>query len=1108
MSQLGNINSSYGHQFDIAVANTFAYNIEGALGLPENNMIISAPVDENNEDLGYSNILFTDANGEAVRFTYSINPTNIHIDGDNVSVETSDVFDTDENGLYVDMNRIVDNNTITYSGKLRVETSHLTKASTTHYGVGKIDENTLKVGIDGSLYVNTQALDKATNSSLGIVTSDNDTIDIIDGVVSVVTKNLVKGTEKEYGVIAPNGKTIISKDGTLYVNTESLDVASRDRYGISSPDGKTIKSKGGVYSVVTENLNKANDTRLGVVRLDPKCFFIENGNVVVVGYKELLKSLKELGTKYNELETKATKLETLINNGDVLKKKRTIQRLASSSTTTALLNHPKYMEEPINMKFQHVYINLDIVTTAAFHMSVDFKNNEAPVCEVTQVNYNDEFAVDGTRGLDYTFPSTNGKQKKLVIQLNCRNFNSTRLPYSLTTELKITLADASDHLINRSIYFAVVRYNSAIDENEYIKELAKHIVYTESYAASYWYADGDANHHKFNDPDDVPKDNTPFIYLHLVYYDNDGNSYVYEDTFDIAELSGDNVDNDTNMVLYSIDVTDSKGEKHTLNWRIYLGKLPPNYVKIFNGILNNYTIYKYNMAYIPICQIDQDNPDINYIPYVNSSNALTTYAGDIFYKYGENQISYLVRNNSVVTDAAIKVYPDLSYNVENIENKDLFNGKKYSMLAVAINDNSTTQIDRLTALPYQYQSQTNELGFSSMKNIKLVDPQISMRGGNFTSKELWSVNKYSFVGDLFNYTYTLNGIRSSVNYNTFSNSTYNLATTGAKIPSIIITPTNNVSVTVDSNPKRFKVDNLYANTPTSISAKFKPITNFTVPNTNVTSNITINTYSDINNMMIDVDKDWCVNYISGAYIDYSNNNQYNGFGFTIIELVEERMFYIIRNLIYNKDLNQKLFKTFAGKKLNVFFMPMSNYTIIDGKLSGQLIEYLKNHMLIFNENMIKVFGLNTKIYDEYVNYNSNSIIHPKFNKQPAQFNYLFEMLSLPDEIERVKALDNKYITNKLINKLYVNKKLNTNMFDVISGILEDTANFTFVDKIDIDNLYRLYPYLSDEYIDQYKTLIGENPASPQGLIQTSQTTFTIKNNVSGAYQIFAIDIIR
>ena len=110
MSQLGYIYNSYGTQFNIAVANTYAFNILNSnSNLPTNTIIISAPYD--NKDIGSYSLLATDNDGNPVRLTYTIqegNGLNYKDDHLEINIDNDTIIEK-ENGLKVNLQNIIDN---------------------------------------------------------------------------------------------------------------------------------------------------------------------------------------------------------------------------------------------------------------------------------------------------------------------------------------------------------------------------------------------------------------------------------------------------------------------------------------------------------------------------------------------------------------------------------------------------------------------------------------------------------------------------------------------------------------------------------------------------------------------------------------------------------------------------------------------------------------------------------------------------------------------------------------------------------------------------------------------------------------------------------------
>ena len=321
MSNLGNIEKTLGKQFDIVVANTEGVNVESALGLPEQVLIIAAP-QNNGEDAGIYTLFVTDSNGNPIRLTYNIVEGNgIEIDGDNVRFHIDgSTITTSEGELVFDIENLVDNKTIYFNNGIKVNAEKLDKASASKYGVIKLDNNTLKNDQDGRVYVDTDNLDYANNSVLGIVFADYNTIYSADGSLYVITENLTHTNDGEYGVCSCDNKTIISKDGMLVVNTDGLTVSDIKTPGVSKCDGKTITSNGGVYHVETKNLPHATEKEFGTVKPDNETLMVKDGMLFVEGYERTYKDCAKLTEKMAELTNKINEIKTKIETGDIKQK--------------------------------------------------------------------------------------------------------------------------------------------------------------------------------------------------------------------------------------------------------------------------------------------------------------------------------------------------------------------------------------------------------------------------------------------------------------------------------------------------------------------------------------------------------------------------------------------------------------------------------------------------------------------------------------------------------------------------------------------------------------------------------------------------------------------
>ena len=316
MTDIGNVKKSYGKQFIIAVANTTGDIIMKSLGLPPLTLIISAPINEDGEDLGIYSMFITDSDGRPIRLTYNIQKGNgINVDGDIVSFEIDDRYiKTDEDGLlYFDLGALVDSFTMTSSETISVNTQTLDRATSYSIGTIKIDNNTVKSN-NGILYVETDNLIIGSDFNLGIVKSDNNTIDISDGKISVITENLTHASEKEYGVSICDGKTIVAKDGKYSVNTENLAISSKNASGISKPDNKTIKSENGVYRVDTENIQHASFKNYGTIRVDGISLTSENGIIEIPKYTEFLDKLEHLSSYIGDIGRTVSEIERKVKS--------------------------------------------------------------------------------------------------------------------------------------------------------------------------------------------------------------------------------------------------------------------------------------------------------------------------------------------------------------------------------------------------------------------------------------------------------------------------------------------------------------------------------------------------------------------------------------------------------------------------------------------------------------------------------------------------------------------------------------------------------------------------------------------------------------------------
>lgn len=487
MSRLGNIQQSYGKQVTIAVANTNGSTVLASEVLPKNALIIASPVVTDNQivyDSGTYSMVMTDANGEAVRLTYTIKEgSGLYANSSNPDILKLGIdkrtLVTNENGqLTVNTTKIIDNSTLVFNAANRIEVNpiNLTHAGLNTRGVFAIDGETIKTNTIGQIYVDAQNLDRANNNQAGVVTSDNKTIYIdSNGVLSVVTQNLNKATSSAAGVVKIDGKTIKSNDNTIYVDVDYLERSTNYIGGVSKIDNNTITATNGILSVDINKLSKSSKNTFGLSKIDNKGIIIKDGIASVNGFNYIVSSIKEDESNISKLDAEVNKLTELFLNG-LTTGNGGIYSLTCSDTTITNLTKPVYLEEPKNMKTQHVYVALNVITDCDFEISLTFDNNETPAIELTQINYNDEFSYQGFDGLLKTYPSTEMKQKRVILLFDCKNFKATRSKrYEKTTKITINIASVKNKDLCKKILYSIVRYNSNIYISEELDEVQEDV---------------------------------------------------------------------------------------------------------------------------------------------------------------------------------------------------------------------------------------------------------------------------------------------------------------------------------------------------------------------------------------------------------------------------------------------------------------------------------------------------------------------------------------------------------------------------------------------------------------------------------------------------------
>lgn len=318
MSKLGDIYSSYGRQFSVAVANTYTDNIMNAYGLPQNTIIFASPYDvSTGDDLGTPSIIVTDSEGTPVLLSKTISVRNgLFYSNDSLSMLIDNTtIKTKNNELYVDLNAFTNLHnglSINNLNKLYVNQDTTNRASATKLGVVKPDDSTIKSD-NGTIHIDTSKLDHASNILKGTVIGDNKTIKIINGAPQIITANLGKSEANTYGVVMPDNVSIVSNNGELSVKETYF--INDSELGLVKVDGKTIISNNGVLSVNLNEVSKASETKSGVIKYDGSQFETNSlGQLSVKNYDTFVNRINEVSARVQAATQEVEEIESEIAN--------------------------------------------------------------------------------------------------------------------------------------------------------------------------------------------------------------------------------------------------------------------------------------------------------------------------------------------------------------------------------------------------------------------------------------------------------------------------------------------------------------------------------------------------------------------------------------------------------------------------------------------------------------------------------------------------------------------------------------------------------------------------------------------------------------------------
>ena len=464
MSKLNDIQSSYGKSFSIATANTYSYVVENIVDLPKNMIIISSPDDEQHS------ILVTDNYGVASRLTYEINTgngLNDHNGTLSLDIDTS-MFKDKEGNLSIDFSEKIDNSTITLNNdKLVVSTKNIKKASKTTYGTVKVDNSTI-VSDNGILTANTTNLDLSNDNTntFGIIKS-SENITANNGILSVNTQSLNKATNSSYGIIKTDD-TLVINNGVISLNINSFGVASDASYGLSIPDNNSIyKTQENVLKINYNALKKTSYNTYGLIKPDNVSTEVENGVLKVKNYSNIQQTIINLN---NDIISLNNRIDNIGNELQIITPSISGSKIftfvCDGLSSIDLVKPSEYGEVPEKMPMQKVSATFIINTNCPFKININYIDNISPAVSLFELNYNDVDKYPGITGLTRTYQSTNEKDVKITLSWLCKNYRKNEnTEYSTKTRIHITAFCANDVSIFKEVKYSIVRFNSLYNDD-------------------------------------------------------------------------------------------------------------------------------------------------------------------------------------------------------------------------------------------------------------------------------------------------------------------------------------------------------------------------------------------------------------------------------------------------------------------------------------------------------------------------------------------------------------------------------------------------------------------------------------------------------------------
>lgn len=473
MSKLGDIYSNYGKHFNIGIANTYGENVLSGSNLPKNSLIISAPIDDEGEDIGLYSLFATDSEGFPVRLTYTIQEGNgLKYEDDRLYLSVNNDYITSyHNTLSANISYLIDLDTIEIKNNLlTVNVDSLNKVSTEKIGVFKIDGDTIHINND-TIYVNTASLEKSSTDLFGIGLGDGVSIFAINGIFSIDTQGLNVSSVGHPGLVFTTSNKLKIEDGIISVVTKNLEKATSNNFGICSPDDNTISSNDGILSINTENLNKGDSSNYGVIKYDGTSIENIDDSISVKDYDKLIDSVDNIQETIGQIDKTIDDIKYLLDNYGFGVQKPLIFKFYCPHLLSSVLELPKYQDDPNEMPTQLVSVEFIINTNCPFNISLEFIDNVEPQVTLYEINFGDIIINQGNAGLSTRYQTTEEKDIPLKFSFLCKNyFNSDSTEYSNNTNVKIRVTYDNDALVYREIIFTIVRFNSNYTEEINSKE--------------------------------------------------------------------------------------------------------------------------------------------------------------------------------------------------------------------------------------------------------------------------------------------------------------------------------------------------------------------------------------------------------------------------------------------------------------------------------------------------------------------------------------------------------------------------------------------------------------------------------------------------------------